>query len=69
MAKRKKSENVTPENKAEKAAPQNKIDWSTVGSKCVIIGTKGPHLIVGAYYTVDKAKAQLLVDKGVAKLK
>ena len=61
-----KSEKVTIENKVEKPAS---IDWSSLPSEVCIIGLKGKHLAEGQEYKTSKETAQILVEKGAAKLK
>lgn len=70
MAQKKK-----PQNKSEKKPVENKapkavaIDWSSIPAEVWIIGVKGKHLAQGQEYKVTKDMAQILVNKGAAKLK
>ena len=64
------------QNKAEKpktttkAAPKKKeVSLSELPEIVVIVGKESKHLKEGVEYTVNKAKAKILIDKGVAELK
>ena len=45
------------------------IDWASLPAQVTIIATGGKHLEVGKEYIVGKAEAEIIINKGVAKLK
>jgi hypothetical protein len=64
MAKKKLKEVI--ENKAIKPVS---IDWNKVEDGCIIISLGNKHMMKGTEYKVTKEMAQILVNKGAAKLK
>ncbi len=74
MAEKKKLSNKALEPKAPKKAPAPKktakaIDWDSQPEMVVIIGCKDGSLKEGKEYPSTKGNAQLIVNKGWAKLK
>lgn len=69
----KKNSKAKVENKAEKKQPENKskaIDWSKQPAKITIVGLGGKHLVKGVEYpNIPKETAEIIVNKGDAKLK
>jgi len=72
------AEKKKPENKAQKMKPETKaapkkvakaIDWEAMPEKVTVLGVKAGKLKEGQPYSVTKATAKLLVEKGTAKLK
>lgn len=73
----KKSNKAKTDNKALKNTTENKstakpkaTDWNSMPERVTIIGLGGKHLTKDKEYpNTPKANAELLVNKGVAKLK
>lgn len=64
-----KNKAVKSEDIKNKASKKDKIDFSKLGATVKIIALKGNTMKGGKEYTVSNNVAQVLIEKGAAKLK